>query len=146
MELNRVLFAGVTIELPAGWYDITDDLGIDAPFTLARSDGVGALQFSVASYKSGENPQFEPNSIRGLLEDFFAQKNFGMPTNFSEWSNAINYARGDYVGGDDFYRIWYVGDEKNIALITYTTELRGAPLLDSELEDAEAIVRSLRFA
>ena len=50
-----VRFAVFTVLVPDGWEDVTDSLDIeDPPITLARADGVGALQFSIAAYSSGD--------------------------------------------------------------------------------------------
>ena len=43
-----------TLELPAGWGDITCELPGNPPPTVAKKRGVGALQFSQAELETGD--------------------------------------------------------------------------------------------
>ena len=58
-------FADLSLKLSEGWYDITHDLPDGSPCTLAKDDGVGALQFSVARYSGGPRPSYLPANLRG---------------------------------------------------------------------------------
>ena len=47
----RFSYGQFSLDLPNGWMDTTEEA---EPFTLSKSDGVGALQFSVAIYGAGK--------------------------------------------------------------------------------------------
>jgi len=54
---HLVTFADFQVEASDDWQDITDVLDSpDYPFTLAKENGVGALQFSAALYRRGPRP------------------------------------------------------------------------------------------
>jgi hypothetical protein len=143
---NRVDFAGLVLELLPGWYDVTDDLGPEAPYTLGKAaDAVGALQISVAHYKLGKDPEMDAKKLREMLLKFFREKKLGPPVNVTLWSNGICGARGDFKSGTDACRIWYVSNGRDVALVTYTTEAHKHPLFDVELGEAEAMVKSICF-
>lgn len=80
---HRCTFADVLIELPAGWADVGDDMPEGAPPTLARVDGVGALQFSVARYQSGANPNIHEDDLDELLREFARKQSLGFPRTLS---------------------------------------------------------------
>ncbi|HSO31026.1 MAG TPA: hypothetical protein VLT33_00880, partial [Labilithrix sp.] len=61
-------FAGLTMVIPDGWSDVTDDLPAGTPCTLARPDGIGALQFSRAHYRGGVVPEITVEDLESLLE------------------------------------------------------------------------------
>lgn len=50
-------FADVHIILPNDWVDVSDDMPEGTPPTLAKPDGVGALQFSVGSIGPAPTPR-----------------------------------------------------------------------------------------
>ena len=126
MPAKRTSFAGLTLVLPKHWSDITDSLGEGMPFTLARTDGIGALQFSVAHYKKGQLPNIDAKTLRNFLDGLFEGQGFGRPKNSSDWSISDELAgvQGDHIDGAVQTRAWYVSDGRNIALVTYTTEHR----------------------
>lgn len=59
-------FAGVRIALPNGWVDTSDDMPKGIPPTLAKPEGVGALQFSVGRYLSGADPQVSLDDLDAI--------------------------------------------------------------------------------
>jgi len=63
-------FADVRISLLEGWVDVTDDLPEGTPPTLAKPEGVGALQFSVAKYRAGAKPNVSEDDLEALLVKF----------------------------------------------------------------------------
>jgi len=69
--MPRVVFDNFAVTAPRGWSDITDTIDADSPpRTLAHSDGVGALQFSVALYQSGPIPDPTPGALWEMVEEF----------------------------------------------------------------------------
>jgi hypothetical protein len=63
-------FGGISVVAPHPWIDTTDDVKADeAPFTLAKQNiGVGALQFSIALYQEGEEPNITVSDLKRRLQ------------------------------------------------------------------------------
>ena len=139
----RVGFAGVAITLPEGWYDVTDSA--DGPSTLARSEGVGALQFSVAKYKSGTEPELDQAALRRLLFSFGESRRLGTPTNVSEGVGHSPFVAGDFNSAAELVRVWYVSNGRDVALVTYVTEQPHDTKVPDETRSAQGIVESLEF-
>ena len=140
----RVGFAGVAISLPDGWYDITDS-SADGPSTLARSEGVGALQFSVAKYKSGVRPAVDQTALHLLLLNFGESRGLGIPTNISEGVGRSPFVVGDFGSASELVRVWYVSNGLDVALVTYVTEQPFDTKVPEEIRSAQGIVESLEF-
>jgi hypothetical protein len=138
-----IQFKTFTVVAPDGWEDVTDTLEFEAPpITLARNDGVGALQFSIAVYSHGERPDPAPEDLLGMLEEFGQARGLGKPDAVLIRSSPLRTAAGSFLSNDDFVRAWYVSDGLNFALITYTCDA-GSEI--EELAECEQIVRSLAF-
>jgi hypothetical protein len=137
-------FAAFTVVAPAGWEDVTDSLEIeDPPITLARADGVGALQFSIAVYSRGERPDPSPDELLGMVVEFGKSRGLGTPGAVLTRAGPLRIAAGSFLSDDDFVRVWYVSDGLSFALVTYVCE---AGREAEELADCEQIVRSLVFS
>jgi hypothetical protein len=139
----RVEFADLMLELPEGWCDISADLSPDAPPTLARETGVGALQFSVARYRSGAKPVFDEGALEKLLVDFCRTHSLG-PIKPSVTSKTL------CVGGvsncpEEVTGVWYVSNGADLALVTYTALQPADPETEKELCEARAIVESIEL-
>jgi hypothetical protein len=133
-----------TIRCSDGWCDITDEVeAADRPWTLAKPDGFGAFQFSVATYKSGGRPNAIPQDLLALLHDFASSRDLGEPTNVAVEDGHLRLAAGSFRFGDDFLRVWYVSDGLSIAKVTYTSAWGTQ---HAELLDCEKMIRTLRFA
>jgi hypothetical protein len=141
--MQQIIADSFAVQVPNGWNDITETVESDCPpFTLARSDGVGALQFSIATYKSGPHPNPQSIDIHELLDDFGRSRDLGMPTAVLSEAGPPMVAAGNFVLGSDSVRVWYLSDGRNFAFITYTSSSIDFGL---ELSDCEGIVRSLEF-
>jgi hypothetical protein len=138
-------FGGISVVAPHPWIDTTDDVKVDdAPFTLAKqSIGIGALQFSIAHYREGEEPNIIVSDLKKLLADFADNKNLGDGFDKNVYENRLSIVGASYHFGSDLIRIWYCSDETNVALITYVCdwEKRG-----EEVKECEDIVKSVRFS
>ncbi|MCW3848814.1 hypothetical protein OF829_16370 [Sphingomonas sp. LB-2] len=134
----RAGFAGVEIDVPAGWLDITDDLDDDPPPTLAREDGVGAIQFSIAWYESGALPGIDEVALQQML-----WSRFGSPT-VTEQTCPHLVVGTDTMMEDNRLGAWYVSDGASVAFVTYVGEATD-PASAGELADARGIACSLRF-
>lgn len=141
--LEKITFAGLQMALPEGWCDITDDQPGSAP-TLAREDGVGAIQFTTAWYKAGARPDFSEPVLRRLLAKL-SEGGRGPPGNVREWREAYSYLAGDFSWDGWFMRAWYVSNGTDLAFVTYTVEAPLGSVATAELRDADALVESLSF-
>jgi hypothetical protein len=138
-----VQFAAFSVVVPDGWEDITESLDIeDPPITFARPDGVGALQFSIAAYSSGERPDPSPEDLLGMVEEFGQSRGLGSPGNTVTRPGPLRMAAGSFLAAGDFVRAWYVSDGLSFALATYLCE-EGSEA--EELAECEQIIGSLAF-
>jgi hypothetical protein len=139
---KQVLSLGpLELEAAVEWKDITDEG--DVPFTLARAiDGVGALQFSTAIYKSGPVPSPSLQDLSSLLEDFRRSQNLREPHDPEIESGNLSLVGSSFRSEGDFIRVWYVSDGFNFVLATYVCEWG---YQDKELAQCKEIVRSIRF-
>lgn len=142
---QAVRFAGVEVMLAEGWFDITLDLPEGSAFTLARSDGVGALQFSTARFHSGERPDIGPAHLRSLLYEFFDTQGLGDPVNVSETEGPPILLCGDFNSNVELIRVWYATNGSDVVLATYTSNSPEHPQVSDELRQAGQIVQSTRF-
>jgi hypothetical protein len=141
--MPEIQFKAFTVVAPDGWEDVTDSLEIaDPPITLARTDGVGALQFSVATYSSGTRPDPSTDDLLGMIEEFGRSRGLGLPGNVLTRSGPLRMATGSFLADGDFVRAWYVSDGLSFALATYVCEAGSEA---DELADCEQIIESLAF-
>lgn len=145
MSTNEVSFAGLTVRLPLGWVDVTDDLPDGSPYTLARGDGVGALQFSTARYRADARPEIRAEDLRDLLEEFAEARSLGEPNVSLSTSNTVQIAVSDFSVQGDFIRAWYVSNGSDIVLVTYVADSGEGAALANELSEAASIVASIEF-
>ena len=128
-----------------GWLDIThtvqDD---DPPFTLAKEDGVGALQFSSAAYESGERPAPTPADLAEMVREFGEARDFGPPLDCDESSGTGQLvASANFHVDEDLFRVWYVSERGNFLLVTYVCQWQHR---GPEIKEAESIVKNIRLA
>ncbi|VTU42670.1 MULTISPECIES: hypothetical protein [unclassified Variovorax] len=137
-------FAGVRIALPNGWVDISDDMPEGTPPTLAKPEGVGALQFSVGRYLSGANPQVSPDDLDAMLKEFADTRSLGVAANVERGKSASHYVGGSFLHAGDVIRAWYLTNGSDVALVTYVAAAESGDAA-GELADAGTIVRSVDF-
>jgi hypothetical protein len=140
-----VTFSGLTLALPNGWIDTTDDLPEGAPPTLAKSDGLGALQFSRASYRGGEHPGFQHHDLLAMLDEFGRSRHLGPATSITSARSNVLRVSGDFASVSEFIRAWYLTDGTSIALVTYVVLGLQEERWSDELREVESIVESVRF-
>ena len=131
----------ITLEFPIGWFDTTTD---DLPFTLSKTDGVGALQFSIATYKEGSPPAIDVAALESMVVEFAKTNSLGPLRDQVQTQETLSLAAASFTADEHTYgRVWYVSDGWNLAKITYVCEqLPPQP----ELQEAEQIVGSLQFS
>lgn len=137
---------GFTASMPEGWIDVTNDLPDGSPTTLARPDGIGALQFTLAKYQSGALPKVGVNDLQELLTQFAISRDLGNPSHMHRGHGLHPYVSGDFGVQGELVRVWYLSNSKDVALITYVTQQPECPEVHEELRDATSIVESFDFA
>jgi hypothetical protein len=138
-------FADVGMTLVDGWLDITDDLPPGTPPTLAKADGVGALQFSTARYRSGSLPVFQFSTLQEMLAELRTSRGLGKPDHTGSRTVSDNRVlMADFSPAGETLRIWYVTNGRDLVFATYTGQERDARVT-RELEEATAIVESIDF-
>jgi hypothetical protein len=131
----------ITLEFPIGWFDTTTD---DLPLTLSKTEGVGALQFSIATYKEGSPPAIGVEALASMVVEFAKTNSLGPLRNQVQTQDELSLAAASFTTGEHEYgRVWYVSDGWSLAKITYVCE-QAPPQL--ELQEAEQIVSSLQFS
>jgi len=141
--MPRIAFDSFSVVALLDWADITDTVEADAPpFTLARGDGVGALQFSVALYTGGPVPEPSPEDLVDMVASYAESRGLDAPREIAVEPSPLRLAAGSFTWGEDFLRVWQVSDGRNFAFATYTCE---SGQEGRELGEVERIVRSLRF-
>jgi hypothetical protein len=141
MDSAKVRYAGLLMDVPEGWLDISDDLPPGGPYTLAKADGQGAIQISAYLYKDGECPRIEVHTLLEMCAHHCRSAKLNITPEVVADSRTI------CVGGtskeNEIVGFWYLTDKENIAMITYTGPLDGNG--PPELADAERFVRSVEF-
>lgn len=135
---------GLQFDLPSEWEDITDELENKWPPTLARTSGVGALQFSIARYESGKLPNITIGDLRWILADFCANLSleFSEPV---EKIGRINSVESVSDGEERLVAVWHISNGRDYAMVTYTSLSPEDPETGDELSQARRIVASIEF-
>jgi hypothetical protein len=140
---GKYKFGGLEITAVPQWLDVTHEVETEsAPFTLARPDGVGALQFSVARYKDGTKPNVQILDLQKLSADFALSRELGKGFGQGVREQPILIYAQSFIAGKQFIRVWYCSNGQDVVLVTYVCE-RGREGL--ELSDCEKMVSNLQF-
>lgn len=137
--------AGLQLDLPPSWADITLDLPEGSPPTFARADGVGALQFSVMRYKSGEAPRFDAAALEALLSKFENAQGLRSAAETEVVQDSPTVVAGCYTREDELVRVWYVSNGLDLALATFLVVADDWHSHVAEALEAASIVCSVRF-
>ena len=133
----------LTVDVPSDWSDISQSLGTGAhPFTLARKNGRGALQFSIALYTSGPVPDPTAEDLCEMLTEFGAAHKLGPHTEVATRSLPLRVAAASFHARGDFIRVWQISDGRNFALATYLCTENDQ---EDELPICEEIIGTIRF-
>lgn len=142
-QAGKFPFAGVLLSLLPGWQDITEDLAPGSPFTLARHDGLGALQFSTARATGGPSPNFTESALRDLLSSFTARAGGEVAHDSFTQSEGAMLLEARFVDKSDrTLLVWYCATDRDLCFITYLSERPGAAT-EAEVFEARAMVQSI---
>jgi len=140
--MKRVMLSlGVSIELADGRFDITDTLEADSPFTLAREDGIGAFQLSLARFSSGAVPNATAEDLRGMLESFGSKRNLGSPIDVRIHDQKVRCIGGSF-SSEDFIRVWYATNGRSFIFASHVA----AHTAPEEVAVCEQMIRSVEFS
>ena len=106
MKIFKHEFGGIATFAPETWIETTEDVEIEnAPFTLAKKDiGVGALQFSIALYKDGEEPNIDVARLKEMLVNFADDKGLGEGFDEQIYEKRVTVVASSYHVEDDLIR------------------------------------------
>ncbi|MBZ9659695.1 hypothetical protein LB523_11635 [Mesorhizobium sp. ESP-6-4] len=139
----RIQFYGITLDLPDEWEDITDDLPNKGPPTLAKTSGVGALQFTIARYSGGEKPNADFDVLRSFMIQFCQNNHIAADHISTQKFGNIMCAGVLSTTIDKILSVWYLSNGNDFALATYLA--LESDLVSKELEEARAIISSISF-
>jgi hypothetical protein len=137
-------YNGLRFDLPAGWFDITDDLPDGSPPSLARDTGVGALQFSIAKYRSGKEPEVTIDDLRALLSEF-CQKHEISFNPITERNDKIGAVSNRHITGDELIYALYLSNSRDVLLATYVSTEPENPEVEEDLRGVNRIIKSMEF-
>jgi len=145
MIFMQVELAGVRLEIPDGWKDITGSLQPSSPTTLAHPNGVGALQLSIAKYEGGTSPEVRLTDLRDLLIRFCRQHSL-----VTKETSLLEGSQTPCVGcvsitSEEIIAVWFLSDGRDLILATYTSLSPGDPATMKEIDEATQMVKSLGF-
>jgi hypothetical protein len=143
---SPIEFEHFSVMAPEEWDDITEDLieGPDdqPPYSLARADGDGVLQFSLALYRAGKEPNPTVQDLANMLVEATEKYGVGAEHVVHTPNERLLIVRTDFVFEDSSVRMWHVSDRVNFAKVTYVAQEQADP---EELNEAETIVLSTTF-
>jgi hypothetical protein len=139
-------YSGVKVGIPEGWSDITDECEAGSPFTLARTtDGVGALQFSIAEYQAGERPGITLEDLGEMLLEVAKKDGIKKLQTPAQSSDGLLVVSGEARVEEDLVRFWYLSNGDDLVFFTYLCAYSDRGAGAEEIADAEQIVRSVQF-
>ena len=124
--------------------DVTSQLpDANTPYTLARPDGIGVLQFSTAEYLCGKQPDFSVEALSRLLDEFSSSRQLRNGFDSACGTGSLLTVSKSFQDGGHFVRVWYCSNGQDVVLITYTCLGEVNP---AEVSDCETMIRTLSFA
>jgi hypothetical protein len=143
--MKEINFPRFSVSVPDHWFDVTSEVEAESPpATIAPEGGLGALQFSLAPFPVTDTAAAVVEKLRGFLSVFAKGHQLGQPQHVTGTESPRPQLSADFHWEGDLLRIWYVADQGQLAFLTYTCE-KNAPYAN-ELQEAEEIIKTLRFA
>jgi hypothetical protein len=140
---NIFRIGNLQITTPADWLDVTTEIEESTPpLSLAKPNGVGAIQFTMAEFRGGKPPGITLDTLSDLLADFAQSRKFGRGFASTRQDEPLLTVAASFDIAGRFWRVWYCSNGQSVALVTYNC---GNNQQQAELSDCENIVRSLKF-
>jgi hypothetical protein len=140
----RVEFYGLRLDLPEDWADVTEDLPGGSPPSLARPTGAGVIQFSIAKYRGGDEPNVTIDILRALLEEF-CQRNDMPCGNMLDCKGKLISVEASSVMNGELIRARYFSNGKDIVLGSYVCSDVNNYEMKEDLKGYERIMNSVDF-
>lgn len=141
-EMNM---AGLALRVPADWAETTAEQPTKTP-TLAKRNGIGALQFTVARYLAGPRPHISAADAADLLRSFLHRAGIDGPTVALAVSpNDLKVAQANVARPDEYVRAWCLTDGESSVIATYISLKPWDPGFRAEFLESGQIVASIRF-
>lgn len=142
MNTHSVAFDGFYVMCSSDWNDITSSLPGTNPITMGRTNGVGALQFSPAFYRSGEIPNPTLMDLMDMAVEFGEVRGLGESFDARTCSESHLIAAVSYKSEGNYIRVWYLSESGSFILVTYVCDWEAR---DEEIAECERIVANLEF-
>lgn len=139
-----VEFYGLKFDLPNDWADITDDLPGGSPPSLARPLGAGTVQFSIAKYRGGEEPNVNIGDLRNLIEDF-CHRNRMDCNDITDCSERLLSVKAASIADGELILARYFSNGKDILLATYVCPEVDNLEVGEDLTGVEQIMNSIEL-
>lgn len=133
-----------TLELPPGWAEITAELPGDAPPTIAKKRGVGALQFSQVEFEGGPPERLDADDLLDMVKGIARSADrFIAFDEVTESHGGRSMGAVSLVLDGNFVRLWGVSDGNGVVVATYTCEWRRRRA--TELAECALVVETIRI-
>ncbi|MEW5852446.1 MAG: hypothetical protein AB2A00_26905 [Myxococcota bacterium] len=140
VELKDITHGPLSVRAPAGWRDITDEVGTEnVPFTLAR--GLGALQLSLGQPQSGPPRAPSEQELLMMCLEIGRQRGLEAPLEHRVDQQPQLRASVSYRADDAFVRLWTVFTGKHFVAASYVCDWQDR---DAEVMETELVVSSVR--
>src|SRR5690348_3167947 len=117
---HKYKFGGLIIAAAPGWLDVTHEIeGDHPPFTLAKKDGVGVLQFSLDIYAKGIKSEVTLMELQKLAKDFGLSRELGKGYAQQVCNQPLLTYAQSFNSATHFIRVWYCSNQQDVALVTY---------------------------
>jgi hypothetical protein len=134
---------GILVTTPEDWEDISDEEGLIPFLTLAREEGIGALQFSDQIGGHDRQSGASAQALWDRVGEWGTRYRMGASKDVVIVEEPMLLAAATFHPDGEPMRVWLVSDRVNAAFIVYTCD--GISFDALEIEECEAIVRTIRF-
>jgi len=134
--------------MPPGWSDITAELPGDAPPTIAKRGGVGALQFSQVEFEGGSPERLSAGDLLDMVKGIArsADRFIAFDEMSQSWSKnwgLLCMGAVSLAMDGNFVRLWGVSDGRGVVVATYTCEWRHRR--PTELAECASVIETIRI-
>ena len=142
MSDSLFLFGKLSIPKLKDWENITQVLKKDAPFSITKANGAGAIQVSFAKHAAGEAPDVTVDDLDDFLLDFEVNRGFYQKSDEVIADGKIKSVGASFKFKDDFVRAWYLSNGQDVALVTYLCAWDDQ---EEEIDEVNKIVGEISF-
>ncbi|MFZ5438749.1 MAG: hypothetical protein ACOZQL_02010 [Myxococcota bacterium] len=146
-----IKMAGLGLRIPDDWSETTNEQPSGTP-TLAKHNGIGLLQFTVARYLTGARPDITAEDAINLLSTFLENTGVRAPAEHVRQhirlglsTHGLRTAHANLARSSEFVRAWCITDGENSAIATYLTLRPWDPGFRTEFNESCEIVSSIQF-